>query len=83
MTKLDKRLLGRYQWYWKQSPDAFTSSHGMEAVWKDPDATLEQLKAANDHYDNRGGYFYLEQWQPAKEGRRTFAKRVTIKELNR
>lgn len=81
MTKTDKSLLGRHNWYLQLPSDGFLLSHsGVDAVWYDPDATLEQLKAATDPAVLAEGLCYrLEQYQLAEQGRRTYAKPVEIK----
>ena len=71
-------FLGKYQWWYKTSDDDLCNTSGVTDVWRNPNATREQLLA---EYKSAkvGGVFLLRQWQAYKEGRRMGVREIEIR----
>jgi len=78
MTRTERYLLGKYTWYLKTNRNS--SNTGIDEVWRNPDATLDELLNETTEYVRKNGlYYYLTQWQECKIGRRTGVKEVELK----
>lgn len=73
-----KDNLGKCHWEAKESRDSAFSTCGVEPVWRDRNATVEDLLEAVENRCETYTYFYCEEWQ--RVGRSI--KLVKIKEYD-